>query len=56
MVFSLPNMESNIWHWNFAKMLLCDDGESGPDTPILRKDFTADGKKMLIRIVNIFVC
>ena len=53
MVFSLPNMESNIWHWNFAKMLLCDDGESGPDTPILRKDFTADGQKMLIRIVNI---
>ncbi|MDM4226457.1 hypothetical protein, partial [Klebsiella oxytoca] len=23
----------------FPKMLLCDDGESGPDTPILRKDF-----------------
>lgn len=32
MVFSLPNMEPNIWHRNFAKMLLCDDGESGPDT------------------------
>lgn len=39
MVFSLPNMESNIWHRNCAKTLLCDDGESGPDTPILGKDF-----------------